>query len=41
MLLIESMWSLQTFGIHLKDFLAISETFENFHVEFASQPMLS
>ena len=26
---------------HLKDFLAISENFENFHVELANQPMLS
>ncbi len=41
MLWIKSMWPLQTFGIHPKDFLAISEIFENFHIELASQPMLS
>ncbi len=27
--------------IHPKDFLAISENFEKFHIELASQPMLS
>ncbi len=32
------MWS---YAIHLKDFLAISENFESFHVELASQPKLS
>ncbi len=37
----KNVWSVQTFGIHLKDFLAISENFENFHIEFTSQPMLS
>ena len=38
MLRIKSMWS---YTIHVKDFLAISEIFENFHIQVASQPMLS
>ncbi len=31
----------RSYAIHAKDFLAISENFENFHVELASQPILS
>ncbi len=30
--------SVRSYAVHAKDFLAISENFENFHVEFASQP---
>ncbi len=41
MLHIKSVWSIQTFGVHPKDFLTISENFENFHIELPSQPMLS
>ncbi len=32
---IKSAWS---YAVHAKDFLTISENFENFHVELASQP---
>ncbi len=38
MLRIKSVWS---YAIHAEDFLAISENFENFHVELASQPIFS
>ena len=32
--------SARSYAVHAKDFLTISENFENFHVESASQPML-
>ncbi len=38
MLRIKSVWS---YAVHVKDFLAISENLKNFHVELASQPILS
>ncbi len=32
--------SARSYAVHEKDFLAISENFENVHIELASQPML-
>ncbi len=38
MLRIKSVWP---YAVHAKDFLAISENLENFHIELANQPVLS